>query len=52
MNENVEHLLLDHLRAIRADMTAMKEAMAGMRAEMLIMRQLLAGATHRMSNYL
>jgi hypothetical protein len=43
MNENVEHLMLEHLRVIRADMGSMKEEMSGMRAEMLIIRQHMAG---------
>ena len=43
MNENVEHLVLEHLRAIRTDMGTMKDEMSGMRAEMLIMRQHMAG---------
>jgi len=43
MNEGVENPVLDHLRAIRADMSAMKDEMSGMRAEMLIVRQHMAG---------
>jgi non-ribosomal peptide synthetase component E (peptide arylation enzyme) len=43
MNENVENLVLEHLRVIRADMSSMKEEMSGMRAEMLITRQHMAG---------
>jgi hypothetical protein len=43
MSENVENLMLEHLRAIRADMGSMKEEMSGMRAEMLIIRQHMAG---------
>jgi hypothetical protein len=35
--------VLEHLRVIRADMSAMKEEMSGMRAEMLIIRQHMAG---------
>ena len=43
MNENVENLVLEHLRFIRADMAAMKDVMGTMRAEMLIIRQHVAG---------
>jgi non-ribosomal peptide synthetase component E (peptide arylation enzyme) len=43
MNERVEHLMLEHLRAIRADMPSMKEEMSGMRSEMIVMRQHMAG---------
>jgi hypothetical protein len=43
MSENIENLMLEHLRAIRGDVSAMKDDMAGMRAEMLIMRQHMAG---------
>jgi hypothetical protein len=43
MNENVENLLLDPMRAIRADISSMKVEMSGMRAEMLIVRQHMAG---------
>ncbi|WP_275782735.1 hypothetical protein [Pararhizobium gei] len=43
MNENVENLVLEHLRIIRADMSSMKEDMGGMRAEILIIRQHMAG---------
>jgi len=43
VNENVENLLLEHMRAIRADFGSMKEEMSGMRAEMLIVRQHMAG---------
>lgn len=43
MNESVENLLLEHMRAMRADIGAIKEEMSGMRAEMLIIRQHMAG---------
>lgn len=43
MNEKVEHLILEHLRAMRADMSSLKEEMSGVRAEMLVMRQHMAG---------
>ena len=43
MNENVEHLILEHLRVIRTDMGMMKEEMSGMRAELLVIRQHMAG---------
>jgi hypothetical protein len=43
VTEDVENLVLQHLRVIRADMMEMKVDMAGMRAEMLIMRQHMAG---------
>jgi hypothetical protein len=34
---------LEHLRAIRADMAAMKDEMSSMRGEMLVIRQHMAG---------
>ena len=40
---NRDNLILEHLRSIRSDMSAMKDEMAGMRAEMLIVRQHMAG---------
>jgi hypothetical protein len=43
MNENVETLLLEHMRAIQADIGSMKQDMSGTRAEMLIVRQHTAG---------
>jgi len=43
MNEKIENLLLEHMRAIRADMSSMKEEMSGMRTEMIVIRQHLAG---------
>ena len=43
MNDKVEHLILEHLRAMRADMASMKEEMTGTRAEMVIIRQHMAG---------
>jgi hypothetical protein len=32
MNEKVENLILEHLRAMRSDISSIKEEMAGMRA--------------------
>ena len=43
MNENVENLVLEQLRAIRADIGGIKLDMSSMRAEMLIIRQHIAG---------
>lgn len=43
MNEKVENLILEHLRAMRADMGSLKDEMGGVRAEMLVMRQHMAG---------
>jgi hypothetical protein len=43
MNENVESLVLEQLRAIRYDLGLMKDDMGAMRAEMLIIRQHMAG---------
>ncbi len=43
MNENVENLVLEHLRIIRADLSSMKDELSGARAELLIMRQHMAG---------
>lgn len=42
MNEKVESLILEHLRAMRADMSSMKDEIAGIRAEMRSMKQHLA----------
>ena len=39
MNDKVEHLILEHLRAMRADMSSIKDEMTGMRGEMIVMRQ-------------
>ncbi len=43
MNEKVEHLILEHSRTVRADISSMKEEMAGMRGEMFAMRQHMGG---------
>lgn len=43
MNENVENLVLEHLRAIRADMARLADSMRTMQTEMSAMRQHLAG---------
>ncbi|MBB5754646.1 hypothetical protein [Prosthecomicrobium pneumaticum] len=43
MNENVENLVLEHLRIIRADLSSMKDELSGARAELLIIRQHMAG---------
>jgi hypothetical protein len=43
MNENVENLVLEHLRAIRADMVRLADSMRTMQSEMSAMRQHLAG---------
>jgi len=43
MNENIENLVLEHLRIIRADLSSMKDELSGARAELLIMRQHMAG---------
>ena len=43
MNEKVEHLMLEHLRAIRSDMAKMADSMRTMQTEMTAMRQHLAG---------
>jgi hypothetical protein len=42
MNEKVENLILEHLRAMRADITLLKDEMIGMRAEMRSMKQHMA----------
>jgi hypothetical protein len=42
MNEKVENLILEHLRAMRADVTLLKDEMTGMRAEMRSMKQHMA----------
>ena len=43
MNDKVEHLLLEHMRMIRADISSMKDEMTGMRNEMIIVRQHMGG---------
>lgn len=43
MNENVENLVLEHLRAIRLDMARLADSMRTMQTEMSAMRQHLAG---------
>ena len=43
MNDKVEHLILEHLRAVRADMSSLKDEMTGMRSEMIVMRQHMGG---------
>ena len=43
MTGEVENLVLEHLRAIRADMAKMAEDIRGFRTEMVSMRQPLAG---------
>jgi hypothetical protein len=42
MNEKVENLILEHLRAMRSDISSIKEEMAGMRAEMRATKQHMA----------
>jgi capsule polysaccharide export protein KpsE/RkpR len=42
MNENVENLVLEHLRSIRGDMSKMADYMHTMQAEMTAVRQSLA----------
>ena len=42
MNENVENLVLEHLRSIRGDMAKMADYMHTMQAEMTALRQSLA----------
>jgi hypothetical protein len=43
MNDKVEHLLLEHLRAMRGDMTRLADDMRTMRSEMTALRQHIAG---------
>ena len=43
MNDRIENLLLEHLRAIRGDMAKMADSMRTMQTEMTAMRQHLAG---------
>ena len=47
MIENVENIVLEHLRVIRSDMSVMKEEMSSMRAEMLIIRQIWSACSER-----
>ncbi len=46
MNENVENLVLEHLRAIRSDMSKMADWIQTLTVEMPAIRQHLAGADH------
>ena len=43
MNEKVENLILEHLRAMRGDMAKMAERVDTISAEILIIRQHMAG---------
>ena len=43
MNDKVEHLLLEHLRAIRGDMTRLADDMRTVRSEMTALRQHVSG---------
>jgi hypothetical protein len=43
MNEKVENLVLEHLRAICADMARLADSMRTMQSEMSAMRQHFAG---------
>lgn len=43
MSENVEHIMLEPLRAIRGDLAKMADAMRTMQTEMTAIRQHLAG---------
>ena len=45
MNENVEHPMLEHLRAIRSDMARMGDSLRLFGAELTAIRQHLAGVT-------
>ncbi|WP_376800260.1 hypothetical protein [Candidatus Raskinella chloraquaticus] len=43
MNDKVEHLLLEHLRAIRGDMTRLADDMRTVRSEMTALRHHVSG---------
>jgi hypothetical protein len=43
MNEKVENLVLEHLRAIRADMARMTDDVRGLRTEMMSVRHHVRG---------
>ena len=43
MNEKVENLILEHMRAMRGDMGKMSERLDVISAEILIIRQHMAG---------
>ena len=43
MTDNVENLVLEHLRAIRADMARMAEDVRGLRTEMMSVRHHVRG---------
>ena len=45
MNEKVENLLLEHMRAMRADIARMGDSMRLFGAELTAIRQHLAGVT-------
>ena len=43
MNENVENIMLEHLRAIRGDIAAIRDDISTVKAEQMIIRQHVAG---------
>ena len=43
MNEKVESLILEHLRAMRADIASINDEIRGIRTEMRSMKQHMAG---------
>jgi hypothetical protein len=43
MNEKVESLILEHLRAMRADISSINDEIRGIRSEMRAMKQHMAG---------
>ncbi|GAA0770740.1 hypothetical protein E1180_11740 [Roseibium denhamense] len=43
MNEKVENLILEHLRAMRSDIVGIKADLSTLKAEMTAMRQQMAG---------
>lgn len=45
MTENIESLVLEHLRAIRADLADLRERMASVELQLSAMGQQLAGLT-------
>jgi hypothetical protein len=50
MNEKVENLILEHLRAMRADISSITDEIRGIRGEMRAMKQHMAGfMTHEVN---
>jgi hypothetical protein len=50
MNEQIENLILEHLRAMRSDIASINDEIRGIRSEMRAMKQHMAGfMTHEVT---